>query len=362
MFVDNSWKENWEESKQRFRKWWSNDGFVVGMWGGIGNTILHEPTSDPGWLTDGEERVRRSEWRAESIHYGMARTSFAGDILPIANCNIAVGSLALFLGGDVSFNNHAAWLEPIYNNVEISDIPSFKIHPENEWLKIADETYSSLKKYSSNKYMMGCQSLCENLDVFTSLRGTEQIMIDMIEEPDWVDLKMKEINQAWFQAYSRFYDYIKLSDGSSSWSDFSIWGEGKTAVLQCDASAMISPNMFERFVLPHLTEQCNWLDHSMFHLDGKECVAHLDYLLSIERLDAIEWSPDPSSPEGSDSYWFPMYKKILDAGKSIQLINIEPKDVHKILDGIGTKGVYILSMPKTLEEYNELTVSLEKYK
>ena len=36
---------------------------------------------------------------------------------------------------------------------------------------------------------------------------------------------------------------------------FRIWGPGKTAKVQCDASAMFSPAMFEQFVVPALTEE-----------------------------------------------------------------------------------------------------------
>ena len=40
--------------------------------------------------------------------------------------------------------------------------------------------------------------------------------------------------------------------------------------------------------MPALSEQCQWLDNSMFHLDGSQCIVHLDALLEIDALDAIE--------------------------------------------------------------------------
>ena len=69
---------------------------------------------------------------------------------------------------------------------------------------------------------------------------------------------------------------------SSTFGAFGIWAPGKTAKLQCDASAMFSPDMFQRFVVPSLTEQCEWLDYSMYHLDGSQAMCHLDALLGID--------------------------------------------------------------------------------
>jgi hypothetical protein len=113
------------------------------------------------------------------------------------------------------------------------------------------------------------------------------------------------------------------------------------AKVQCDASAMFSPAMFERFVVPALTAQCDWLDYSIFHLDGHQCLCHLDHLLSIESLNAIEWTPDPTVPGGGSPEWYPLYRRILDAGKSVQAIGVRPNEVIPLLDAVGGPGMYI---------------------
>jgi 5-methyltetrahydrofolate--homocysteine methyltransferase len=76
--------------------------------------------------------------------------------------------------------------------------------------------------------------------------------MDMLERPDWIVEKVWEVNQVFFEVYSRIYDIIKLADGSSVFGAFRLWGPGKVAKVQCDTSAMFSPAMFEKFVLPAL--------------------------------------------------------------------------------------------------------------
>ena len=112
---------------------------------------------------------------------------------------------------------------------------------------------------------------------------------------------------------------------------------------QCDASAMFSPKMFNRFVLPALTAQCEWLDYSMYHLDGTQAMVHLDALLSIEALDAIEWTPQDGLEGGGHPRWYNLYRRILAGGKSLQVVGAAQEEIPPLLDAIGDKGVYILT-------------------
>ena len=53
----------------------------------------------------------------------------------------------------------------------------------------------------------------------------------------------------------------------------------RVAKVQCDFCCMISAAMFREFVVPGLTEQCDRLDHVMYHLDGTQALHQLDALL-----------------------------------------------------------------------------------
>ena len=192
-------------------------------------------------------------------------------------------------------------------------------------------------------------------------RGAQTLLLDLIERPDWVEQKIRELNNVWFEAYRRIYDLIKLDDGSAAFGAFYLWGPGKVAKLQCDVSAMFSSNMFGRFVVPALTEQCRWLDHSLYHLDGTQAMRHLDALLQIEPLDAIEWTPQAGIETGGNPRWYDLYRRILAAGKSVQIVNVEPGEVRPLLDAVGAKGVYLLIQFKNEREAEEVIKTVEPY-
>jgi hypothetical protein len=104
---------------------------------------------------------------------------------------------------------------------------------------------------------------------------------------------------------------------------------------------MISPDMFQEFVVPALAEQCAWLDHSLFHLDGPNCICHLQHLLDIDGLDAVQWTPGAGEPGAGDETWYPLYERILSAGKSAQILGATVPEAHRILDTFGRKGIFL---------------------
>jgi len=88
-------------------------------------------------------------------------------------------------------------------------------------------------------------------------------------------------------------------------------------MLQSDFSYMLSPRMFQRFVLPDLVTLCDHLDYGFYHLDGKGEIAHLEQLLAIRRLRGIQWQPGDGQPLADG--WLPLLKRIRDGGKLCQI-------------------------------------------
>lgn len=359
------WKPNWEDTKDNFRKWWQRDGLLISAGGWCPESqsnVPHEQADKPEekdlytYYTDPDYRVAVN-------HHQMANANFMFDSLPVANANYGPGSLANFFDSEPDYTQETVWFLPTIQDVlEPEKLPSLKFDPENKWWEILEETLRKNAELAKGKYRLGVPDLVENIDVLASLRDPQTLLMDMIERPEWIEEKVMEINQVFFEAYDRIYDIIKGEDGSSIFWAFALWSQGKTAKVQCDTSAMFSPDMFKRFVVPALTEQCEWLDNSMYHLDGHQCICHLDNILEIDSLDAVEWTSDPTVPRGGDPCWYEMYKRILDAGKCVQVVMILPQEIKPLLDAVGPKGMYICTGTKNEADYEEISRILEEYR
>jgi hypothetical protein len=358
------WKANWQETQARFKAWWNHNDLIAGKWTAMpGQAVPRVAMEPPRQPADPSEIYLNVDLRMAHSLYFLSRAEFPMEVLPLAGMDMGPGSLALFLGCEPGFSPSTVWFEPCWMQVtDPESLPPITFNPQNRWWKLTEQTLKASVEQGRGRYITGCPDLVENIDILASLREPQLLMMDMAERPEWVQQKVHEITRAWFEAYQRIYDIIRLEDGSSAFSAFSLWGPGKTAKVQCDASAMFSPEMFRQFVVPDLTAQCEWLDHSLYHLDGTQAMGHLDALLEIEALDAIEWTPQAGIERGGHPRWYPLYRKILEAGKSVQIVGVEVGDIVPLLHAIGSKGVYMMPNMGTKAEAEEVARIIKPFR
>ena len=358
------WKQDWDQTRENHRKFWKGEGTVIVPCSKALRS-RKKPREDVGeWPADPDDLMKfwtDEDFICRRARHNMAWSAFPGDALPVVQWSVGPGVLALFLGSEAGLAKNTVWYHPVIQDPE--KYGAIRFDPDNQWFQIHESMLRRLVRESKGNYYVGFPDIIENIDILASLRDAQALLVDMIERPEWVKQKLVEINQAYFDVYERFYDIIKFPDGSSVFSFFEVWSDGKVAKVQCDASAMFSPDMFAEFVVPTLTAQCAWLDHSMYHLDGTQCICHLDHLLAIEPLDAIEWTPQAGKPCGSDPVWFDLYRRIRKGGKALQIINGKLAQVEPLFDAIGSRGVYLdvvdMQDEKDLETVYKL---VEKYR
>jgi hypothetical protein len=337
------WKENWAETREHFCRWWARDGLVVVPSVPPGVAPPHparDPlAADPGLPRDAEARHADPAFVSASSHHWLATCTLALDALPIARVDVGPGSLALYLGSEPEFSHDTVWFHALQDQ-SVLERPLCLDRANRWWLRQL-ALIDAARERSAGRYPIGFPDLIENLDVLASLRDAQTLMVDLIERPAWVQAKIAELNLVYREVYDALRERLALPDGSCCFSAFHLWGPGRTAKVQCDAAAMISPAMFDEFVRPALAEQCDWLDHAMFHLDGTQAIPHLPTLLGIPGLDAIEYTPQAGVEDGGHKRWWPLYRTILAAGKSVQIVAVKAAEVAPLLDAIGTRGVYL---------------------
>jgi len=354
--MDKFFKKNWHDSKKRYIKWWNQQGSIISSWSGFSKFSANDVFRGevPSWA----DFWSNPECSARYNEYVLANLSYPADILPIARTDLGPGSLCLFLGcGIKAFSDRTVW----YSAADYDIFKEPLKFNANGWWHVQQSIIQKNLEYSSGRYFVGCPDLIENLDVLASLMGTEQLLFALSEKPAQIIEKTFEINQVYFEVYNRIYEMLKDEEGNFCYGPFNLWAPGKTAKVQCDFSVFISPAMFKEFVVPALTQQCSAMDYTMYHIDGSDELRHLDMLLEIENLKAFEWTPEPSVNSGGSAEWFDFYKRILNAGKSLQLIHIRPKEVEPLFENLGTKGLYLAvdcQTPAELERLEKIQESI----
>jgi len=366
--------DRWETVRARLEAWWRRDGLVLhvvaprdGAWGAPFAPELHFPLTsglDPGSLIAGpvdlETAWLDADRRVEIARAYMARTYHGAEAFPCFDPHLGPGSLATFLGSIPEFAPDTVWFAP--DPAAPAEDRPLRFDPSQPWFARQTAIVEAGARAAAGRFLVAMPDLIENLDTLAALRGTEAVMTDLLERPALVKRRLREINRAWFDAFERLYRIVMDPRGGNAYSAFKIWGPGRTATVQCDASAMISCEMFDAFVKPVLTEQCAWLDYSLYHLDGPQAVRHLDAVLAIDALDAVEWTPGAAQPGGGDPVWFALYRRILEAGKSLQVIDVKPHELGPLLDAIGARGVFVMTTARSEAEARAMEEVANRYR
>ena len=338
------WKPDWAAARAALTAWWEHRGLALHVTAPKDQPWENIPRPAPAQDLD-QQWTDVNHWVASNLAE-MARKFFGGVAFPqLFTCIGGPGSLGLFLGAKGVLAPSTVWYEPVIHDPE--SFPPLRLDKSCDWWRRHFALIERGLQLAHGRYLVGFPDLIENIDTLAQLRDGQLLLIDMVERPAWVQTKLAEINAAFFECYDDFYRLLRDPWGGSTFAAFELWGPGKTCKLQCDFSCMISPTMFREFVAPSLTEQCNWLDYSMYHLDGTNAIHQLDALLEIPALDAIEWTPQAGLPGGGSPQWFDLYLRIKAAGKSVQAVGVQPEEVEPLIDAVGAEGLFIITNAPT---------------
>jgi hypothetical protein len=321
--------------RERMTKWWNREDIgrpAMQVYGGMADPPLEPiaPLDVPAGVNSPNYTVQDFEYRLRYAVHSVAIYQYFIDAPPRTGAEVGPGALALFLGAKGVEAEGTVWIDSIFDN---PDDAVFELDENNPYWEFSWKLACAIKEMGDGKFLQEFPDLIEGLDTLASLRGTQTLMFDLVERPEWVRECMEKISACWKVAYDKFYDLIKDETGGSV---FWAWAPGRMVKLQCDFSAMISPEMFGEFMVPVLDDLSSYTDYSMYHWDGPGEIPHHNHLLSIENLDVLQWVPSPNDPPCDAPAYWPMYHKTVDAGKRM-LIGASFENLPALKREFGTK-------------------------
>ena len=271
---------------------------------------------------------------------------YLADAFPNLSVNIGPGSLATYLGSEPTFAWDTVWFQE--NVSDWRDAPPLAFDPANPWWTRHLALVREAQVEAAGRYLVDIPDLVEGVDILSAMRGPQPFCMDLIDEPEEIERRLAELDRVYFEYYDPLYEAVRAPDGSCSYTAFELWGPGRTAKVQCDFCALMSPAQFRRFVQPWLQRQCARLDNSMYHLDGPDAIKHLDALMEIPELDAVQWTSGAAKPDGGWDGWYPIYDKVRRADKSLWIALYDggfedwTARADRLVARYGADGLYLL--------------------
>jgi hypothetical protein len=318
------YRPDWEDARNRLTRWWNGEDL------GRPAMLLTAPRTEPaeliealpeppGWVT--HYSSLDLEYKVNLALRSCVGTHFLGEAVPAyASGDLAPNTLALYLGCKGVEMPGTTWCDPY---IESPEAARFVFDPDNFYWRFSTEAYRRAIVEGRGKFLQQFPDLIEGLDTLAAARGTERLLADLLDRPEWVTACLRQITDRYFHYYDILYDMFRDEVGGSV---YWVWAPGRVTKLQCDFSAMISASMFHDFMTPVLREMTERVSYSLYHFDGPCAMQHLDELLSLPRLNMIQWTPGAGAAETADRRWWPLYHRILDAGKKVFIYSSSAAD------------------------------------
>ena len=347
-------KEKYKKPLQIYEKFWEReklDRCVLNVFASVPQATYREHTSlYEKWL-DEEYIYQRYKNAYENLYY-------AAEGVPMLFTNLGPGCLSACVGGGYTLNERTIWLdrEPIIDDWE--NVPPIKLNTDSEMWQHLTRLQNRFKQDSEVPFSI--TDLGGIMDIICSLRSTQELLYDLYDYPEQVKAFTKEVERVWFEAFDKQVEVIR-STGMPYNNWMNIPSTKPWYPIQSDFCAMLSPEHFEEFILPHIVNQANYMERSIYHLDGTGELPHLDMLLDIPTLTGIQWTAGAGQAPLWGEKWFDIYRKIQDKKKNLVLLGgISENDLdgaERLIKSLDPTGTYIsiwCSSPQNADRIVEL--------
>lgn len=285
-------EERFKRLRETYRKWWdgSLDRPIVPI-----ITEGHPSGLDPArypalsFATAWDESIA-PELFVEHQNAVLSTMRFHGDAFPAAaSTPFGAGALAALLGCKPISSRHTVWFLPNEKDIPIEEL-HFEYSEDTPAFRRIMRYYEAAVAKWQGSVVINMFDLGGVMDVLASFRGTENLLMDLLDDPEEVLRCVWEIQALWLRYFKRFTDVIAPNaPGYSHW--YGMYSEKPSYILQSDFSYMISPEMFDTFVAPELASSAAQMHNALYHLDGTGEIPHLDSILKIADIKGIQWVP-----------------------------------------------------------------------
>lgn len=339
-------QEQWSETQKRYLAWWANGLYKRPLMKVIAKKPPSGQVPEPPAPATPTDLYLDIDYLVQRARYFADTHLYMGDTYPDFEVGLGPGTLALYLGSQPDFAWDTVWFKPCMEDIEEDSF--FTADPEKYWFKKQMGMYREAKRRLGDDFIYTIPDMIENIDILSAMRGAEPLCIDMLDNPDAVKRHIRQIDELYEYYYNIIYDFVKFPDDSSCFSAFRVWGPGRTAKIQCDFAALISPKQFREFVQPSLQRECKFMNNTVFHLDGPQAMKHVPALMEIRELRALQFTCGEMRPDGTNEEWYSVYDQVKAAGKALWIqvydggVDQWMKNCDRFIKRYGVCGLYFV--------------------
>ncbi len=330
------YKPDFEQTKERIEAFWRREVLdrPVVMFGLARPPEQQRPMPQKPFTT-WEDYWMDIPFQTERALTSVSNQLFLGDTLPVIFPNLGPEVFSGFYGCKLHYGADTSWSEPILSDIRQAD--QLALDWNSPLLKWLLDMTDALLEVGRGKFITGMPDWHPGGDAIAAFRDPQNLAMDMLDHLDAVKALLQRLEGDYFKVYDLFYEKLRANGQPiTSWTP--LIADGRYYIPSNDFSIMISKRLFDEVFLPGIQRECQYLQHSIYHLDGPGALRHLDSLLSIPELDALQWVPGAGSKGFGRWVW--VYQRAQQAGKGIQVI-CDISEIPLIMETLDPRGVLL---------------------
>jgi len=344
-------KPDWPKAKERWKAYWNRqntDRPCIDVKASKPTDL--PPVPPPATL---EGLYFDADFICQSWLRMVDSTYFGGEAVPTGG--FFMGGYALGCGDGAIFAPNTVW-HPVTMR-SIDDPLGWHAGPDDPWRRKLDIVLNRLLDLAPGKFLVGyaCQVMAN--DLLMLLRGTDDFLVDMAEDTDKCVRRLDELLAMWTETFEHFRSLVDARQGECVWGWPGLWHPKVIVGSQSDMSCMISPAMFDRYVMREMDTTAERYGPLWYHLDGPLAVRHLDRLIRSPSICVIQYVPGAGQPDNGPA-WIDLYRRVQAAGRGLDL-SASFENVEYLIRHLRPEGVILrtyVQSPERAEELLDLAV------
>lgn len=308
---------------------------------------------------DAETRWLDEDWVIRHALNTIKNTWWGGESIP---SYLLLAGWLMSLGGRPRFDFRTIWFEEF--PVDFGKPHPFHNDPDDPWLKRYIRLYHALARAAGrDDFLLGSPALMPAHDLLSMHMGTQNFLMALVDEPEWMLRAITEGARDQIATRQKLWAPVRERHlywyGNSGWMPF--WAPKPYNATQSDVSCMLSPEMFEQFVMPELDLIGNEFGAMWYHLDGGDALQHLPRLLSLPYLRVIQYVPRPTEPPNGVAH-IDLYRRVQKAGRIVH-VEVSPDQVEPLCRALDPRLLMLdlTSSVKSPAEAGELIAAAKRW-
>ena len=345
------YKPNWPEAKERLTALWHGRSFgnrpCIAVTAPSGRKRVPSPPApvDAPW-----RKWLDPDWVIPDMLARMENTWWGGEAMP---SYLTMGGWCVSMGGVPNFDLNTIWFDP--KAPDYSKPSPYVLKPDDEWAAKYEKLYiAAAKAAGKDDFLLGKPVMLPANDLLSMHMGTEEFLMAVMSERKWLRDAIVNGARSLMQErlrlrgiVSKFHDFWY---GNGGWMPF--WAPQPFLCCQSDVSCMMSPDMYEEFIVPELELTSSEDGALWYHLDGSDAKQHLPRLLSFPFMKVIQFTPKPSDPPNGPAH-LEMYRQIQAAGKIVH-IDLSQRNIRALVENLDPGLIMYNTGSDSIQEAEEL--------